>query len=81
MSDEPPLVDCTSSWKSAIDNLSLVRELIEDEVASGFNEHVPGGLAELHASYSKTVVGKLGVVIAEGRSPRLVGDSSLGSQT
>ena len=62
-------MECTSSWKSVLVNLPLVRELIADEVAVGFIEHVPGGMKELQSTYSKTAVGKSGIVIAEGRSP------------
>ena len=78
---EVPLVECTSSWKSAASNLSLVRELIAEEVASGFIAMVPGGLQELQQQYPKTAVGKLGLVLAEGRSPRLVVDSSISNVT
>ena len=46
-----PLVECTSSWKSALDHLPLVRELVQEEVAAGFVRHVPGGLVELHSKY------------------------------
>ena len=81
LSDESPLMECTSSWKSALDNLPLVRESIAEEVTAGFIEHVPGGLDELQATYSKTAVGKLGLVIADGRSPRLVVDSSISNVT
>ena len=58
-----------------------MRDLIADEVAAGFIEHVPGGMQELQATYSKTAIGKLGIVIAEGRSPRLVVDSSVSNVT
>lgn len=52
-------MECTSSWKSVLVNLPLVRELIADEVAAGFIQSI----------YFKTAVGKLGIVIAEGRLP------------
>jgi hypothetical protein len=42
---------------------------------------VPGRLAELKQQFERTAVGKLGVVIAEGRSPRLVVDSSISNVT
>ena len=51
--------------------------LIEAEVRDGFIEHVPGGLECLKQQYIQVAVGKFGVVIADGRSPRLVVDSSV----
>ena len=67
--------------ESVASNLSLVRELIAEEVASGFIALVPGGLQELQQQYPKTAVGKLGLVLAEGRSPHLVVDSSISNVT
>lgn len=34
--------------------------------------HVPGSIPELQSQFSRTGIRKLGVVIAPGRSPRLV---------
>ena len=53
----------------------------QEELDAGFIAHVPGGLAELKQQFERTAVGKLGVVIAEGRSPRLVVDSSISNVT
>ena len=80
-SEPIPLQDCTSAWKSARDHHSLVQELVQDEVQSGFVAHVPGGLQELKSKFKRAAAGKLGVVIAEGRAPRLVVDSSISSVT
>ena len=44
-----PLVECSSSWKSAQDHLPLVRKLVQEEVDAGFVRLVPGGVAELKA--------------------------------
>ena len=79
--DDQPLVKCTSSWKSALDHPSLVQELIAAEVREGFIAHVPGGIKSLNEHYEQVAVGKLGVVLAEGRSPRLVVDSSVSNVT
>lgn len=76
-----PLLECSDSWKSAQDHPNVVAQLIEEELHAGFIELVPGGLQELHSRYDRTAVGKLGVVIAEGRSPRLVVDSSISNVT
>ena len=77
--DSSPLIKCTSSFKSALDHLPLVRELVQEEVAAGFVRLVPGGLEELRlrSKHDRIAVGKLGVVIAEGRSPRFLVDSSI----
>lgn len=72
-----PLLECSDSWKSAQDHPNVVAQLIE-ELDAGFIELVPGGLQELHSRYDRTAVG---VVIAEGRSPRLVVDSSISNVT
>ena len=76
-----PLAECSSSWKSAQDHLPLVRQLVQEEVDAGFVRLVPGGVAELKAKYDRMAIGKLGVVIAEGRSPRSVVDSSISNIT
>ena len=79
--DDQPLIECTSSWKSALDHPSLVRALIAAEVSEGFIAHVPGGIKSLNEHYEQVAVGKLGIVLAEGRSPRLVVDSSVSNVT
>ena len=81
MANPEPLLQCYDSWKSAQDHPDIVDQLVEEELQAGFIELVPGGLEELQASYSRTAVGKLGVVLAEGRSPRLVVDSSISNVT
>ena len=80
--DEPvPLQACESSWKSARDHPAMVQELIADEVRQGFITLIPGGVKELQSRYDKIAVGKLGLVLADGRSPRLVVDSSISMVT
>ena len=56
-------------------------ELIQEELEAGFIALVPGGVPDLQQQYQRTAVGKLRVVIAEGRSPRLVVDSSISNVT
>ena len=57
------------------------QELVAAEVAEGFVAPVPGGLLALRQQFGQVAVGKLGVVLAEGRSPRLVVDSSVSNVT
>lgn len=81
MTDPTPLQDCTGSWKSAQDHPTIVADLIQEELDAGFIAHVPGGLSELQQQFDWTAVGKLGLVIADRRSPRLVVDSSISNVT
>ena len=76
-----PLQRCESSWKSAIDHADIVDELLQEELAQGWIAIVPGGDDELRRKYSVSAVGKLGVVLSEGRPPRLVVDSSVSGVT
>ena len=76
-----PLEHCESAWKSALDNADLVESLLQDEVDAGWIREVPGGDAELRRLYQHTAVGKLGLVLAPGRPPRLVVDSSVSGVT
>ena len=55
--DDEPLVECSSAWKSALDHHTLVEELVEAEVAEGFIAHVPGGITALREPYDQVAVG------------------------
>ena len=81
VSEPEPLLVWHDSWKSAADHPVIVEDLINEELAAGFIALVPGGVPELQKQFQRTAVGKLGVVIAEGRSPRLVVDSSISNVT
>ena len=81
ISDDQELLQCESSWKSALDNPELVWPLLEEECEAGFIEKVPGGLAQLQKEHPHVAVGKLGLVCAENRSPRLVVDSTVSGVT
>ncbi|CAE7747975.1 LRRC45 [Symbiodinium sp. CCMP2592] len=70
------LQHCSSSWGSALSDLSTVDSLLQTEVSEGWVREVPGGLDSLVATYARTAVGKLGLK-APDRDPRLVVDSSL----
>ena len=76
-----PLEHCESAWKSALDNADVVESLLQDEVDAGWIREIPGGDAELRRLYQHTAVGKLGLVLAPGRPPRLVVDSSVSGVT
>ena len=59
----------------------MLRLSIQEELRAGWILEVPGGDAELKRRYEHTAVGKLGVVLSEGRPPRLVVDSSISGVT
>jgi hypothetical protein len=79
--DVIPLVERNSAWMSARENLPLVQSLVAEEVAAGFVSLVPQIVEELKSRYARVAVGKLGLVIAESGSPRLVADSSVSNVT
>ena len=82
VSDDQDLVQCESSWKSALDQPDVVWQLLQEEIDAGFIEKVPGGLAQLQTDHAHTAaVGKLGLVCAENRAPRLVVDSTVSGVT
>ena len=80
-SDDQELLQCESSWKSALDQPDVVWPLLEEECHAGFIEKVPGGLEALRSQHASVAVGKLGLVCADNRSPRLVVDSTVSGVT
>ena len=65
-------------WRSAADNVELARELFMKDVSAGFAYILPGGAAEAVQKWGSNVAaGRLGVVQAPGRKPRLIGDGSI----
>ena len=81
ISDDQPLLHCESSWKSALDQPEVVWQLLQEEIDAGFIEEVPGGLAQLQKDHAHTAIGKLGLVCADNRAPRLVVDSTVSGVT
>ena len=80
---DPVLSDltvCEGSWQSASSNPDVVRDLLAQELEAGWiREH--RSLQELHDTFPAVAVGKLGLVLSEHRSPRLVVDSSISGVT
>ncbi|CAE7451467.1 unnamed protein product [Symbiodinium sp. CCMP2592] len=74
------LVICEGSWKSASDHPDQVRELLAQEIAEGWIVERPS-VQYLHDNFPAVAIGKLGLVLAEGRSPRLTVDSSISGVT
>ena len=72
------LVLCEGNWKHAEEHPEIVQGLIDKEVEAGFV--VRTDLTEATAKLrwpAGVAVGRLNVVLAEGKDPRLVVDSSI----
>ena len=68
-------------WAGAQEHPEIVEQLLQEELAEGWICEVHGGVDELKRQYDLVAVGKLNVVLAPGRSPRLVVDSSVSGVT
>ncbi|OLP75956.1 hypothetical protein AK812_SmicGene44177 [Symbiodinium microadriaticum] len=69
----PHLEHCRGNWTAAEQSPELLAQLIEQEVEKGFVKRFEGT-----EDWPKgTAIGKLNVVVAEGRDPRLVLDSTV----
>ncbi len=74
--DQPDLQVCQDNWKSANQDPSTTRFLIQ-QLDAGFIEEIPS-IAEAQRRWPKGIAwGKLGVVCADNRDPRLVLDSTI----
>ena len=75
--ESEPLSAHLSNWQSAEEDLSLTRDLVQEEVDQGWVLAYPGSLDEAQKEYPAGVaIGKLGVARSDGRAPRLVVDYS-----
>ena len=72
---------CSSAWQSALSAPEAVDALLQEELAAGWVQLVPGDVDFLRRTYQRCAVGKLGLVRAGGRSDRLVVDSSVSGVT
>ena len=68
---------CEGNHLSAEQDLAATQKLIQAEIDKGFMEHVVGGEVAVRQRFppGRLAVGKLGIVRAEGREDRLIGDS------
>ena len=67
---------CEGNWAGADADPQLTQSLIEEEIRQGWVEKIPGGLEEAKRRWTHLGLGKLNVVQAPGKAPRLVLDSS-----
>ncbi|CAE7365248.1 unnamed protein product, partial [Symbiodinium sp. CCMP2456] len=76
----PALHLCEGAWKSAESEPDIVHTLLEEELReSWITEYA--SLEEIQNEFPQVALGRLGLVLAEGRSPRLVVDSSVSGVT
>ena len=76
--DEQELSQHTCNWKSVEDDVELAAVLLAEELEQGFCFEFAGSLEEARAAYPLGVaLGKLGLVKAPFRKPRLVLDNSI----
>ena len=72
------LLHCQGNWTQAEKNPQLLDELVANEVKQGWVKPFAGTLEQAEKKWpGRTAVGKLNIVTAEGRDPRLVLDSSI----
>ena len=65
-------------WQSALEDVELTKSLLMQDVKAGFAYILEGGEAAARAKWGPHVAaGKLGVVVAPPRKPRLIGDASV----
>ena len=77
-STSPPFEICDQNWKNAESEPEVVKALLEKEIASGWVVRAHCSEAEAHVRWPKGVaVGKLNVVFADNKEPRLVLDSTV----
>ena len=69
---------CRGNWLAAESNQELLEQLVQDEIAKGFVKPFDGDEADAAQHWPQgTAIGKLNIVTAEGRDPRLVLDSTI----
>ena len=75
--DPPALQICQDNWSSANQDPSITRTLIQQELDAGFIEEIPNIQVAERRWPKGIALGKLGVVCADNRDPRLVLDSTI----
>ena len=71
------LVLCEANWNSAAADERTVLDLLAEDVEAGFAEEWSGGLEAAHERFGDRVaIGRLAVIRADDKPPRLVGDLS-----
>ena len=72
------LLHCQGNWTQADRNPALLQQLVEQEVANGWVKPFPAGRQAVAQHWpAGSAIGKLNIVTAEGKDPRLVLDSTI----
>ena len=72
------LEHCRGNWLAAENIPALLSNLVQEEIDKGFVKQFMGSESQARQRWpSGTAIGKLNIVMAEGRDPRLVLDSSV----
>ena len=76
--DDIQLTHCTGNWTQAEKDPALLQALVQKEIEAGHVKALQGGREAAMARWpQRTAIGKLNIVTAEGRDPRLVLDSTI----
>ena len=74
--DDIHLLHCSGNWMRAEENPDTIAALLEAEISQGWVEKFEGSRSDAQQKWpQRTAIGKLNVVFAEGKDPRLVLDS------
>ena len=76
----PELHICEGAWQSAESHPEIVHSLLEEELQEEWISEY-ASLEDIQSEFPQVALGRLGLVLAEGRSARLVVDSSISGVT
>ncbi|OLP79315.1 hypothetical protein AK812_SmicGene40408 [Symbiodinium microadriaticum] len=76
----PDLHICEGAWQSAESQPDIVHSLLDEELQEGWISEY-ASLEDIQSEFPQVALGRLGLVLAEGRSARLVVDSSISGVT
>ena len=76
----PDLHICEGAWQSAESQPDIVHSLLDEELQEGWISEY-ASLEDIQSAFPQVALGRLGLVLAEGRSARLVVDSSISGVT
>ena len=76
--DDVHLLHFSGNWTQAEENPTVIAQLLATELEQGWISKFPGSKADAQQHWpNRTAIGKLNVVFAEGKDPRLVLDSTV----
>ena len=72
------LLHCQGNWTQAENNPQLLSDLLDKEIQAGWVAPFQGTAQDVHARWPQgSAIGKLNIVTADGKEPRLVLDSTI----